>query len=150
MHAHKSSNMNQNLQRGQTNEIFHKYSLQRFRHFHPKMCPSGGGRSGSGHGSVEVRPLLKGNRIINSKEDNGGRKAHVKFSLLITTSHTMEALPRRAFPEMCRSLSCFQLAPSPANAIIFVLTLASARAWRQRCFQFANWNRVFGLISTEK
>lgn len=69
--------------------------------------------------------LLKGNQIINLKEDNGGRKAHVKFSLLITTSHTMGALPHRAQPEMCRSLSCFKLSPhtysQPQATIIFVL-----------------------------
>lgn len=65
-----------------------------------------------GHGSVEVWVLLKGNEHINLKEDNGGRKAHVKFSLLITTSHTMGTLPHRAQPEMWRSLSCFKLSPS--------------------------------------
>lgn len=32
--------------------------------------------------------------VINSKEYNGDRKAHVKFSSLIMTLHTMEALPK--------------------------------------------------------
>lgn len=106
--------------------IFHKYTEQYFKHFPwPYRVRV---RVRDRHGSVEPRPLLKGNRIINSKEHNGGRKAHVKFSLLITTSHTMEALPRRAFPEMCRSLSRFQLAPlppqpPPENPIVFVLSL---------------------------
>lgn len=71
----------------------------------------------AGRGSVDLRVLLnerraKGNQIINLKEDNGSRKAHVKFSLLITTSHTMEALPALPRPEIWRSLPCFKLSPS--------------------------------------
>ncbi|GLV37758.1 hypothetical protein CBL_06541 [Carabus blaptoides fortunei] len=56
--------------------------------------------------------IRTGCAAINFKEDNGGRKAHVKFSLLIMTSQTMEELPQA---EMWRSLPCFKLSPPAAD-----------------------------------
>lgn len=100
--------------------IFGNYG-QYFTHF-----PTENAGFSAGLGSVDVRVLLnereaKGNPIINFKEHNGGRKAHVKFSLLITTSHTMEALPHQPEPEMWCSLPCFKLSPPPTARIILIL-----------------------------